>query len=209
MSERMTITVANLKGGTAKTTTSAFLLHAAAERGLSVLGVDADPENESLLRWSELGEWSVPVVGMPVTTLHRQLPGIGSDREVVVIDTPPMESSRGVVTSALRAATHLVIPMAPTTMDFDRLGAMLDLVIEVDTLRPNPLDVSVLLTQVVASAASGPVFADLAAEAGARVLRPRIARLERFAQSFGQPIERATATAYSDALAELLRGEVQ
>lgn len=204
MTAQKTITVANLKGGTSKTTTSAYLLHAAHEQGMRVLGVDADQENESLLRWSELAEWDIPVIGLPVTTLHRQLAGIGGERDLAVIDTPPMESARGVVTSALRAATHLVVPMAPTTMDFDRLGAMLDLVSDVDPLRDEPLTVSVLLTQVVASAAAGQVFAELVAESSTPVLRSRVARLERFAQSFGQPIDRASATAYGDALNELL-----
>ena len=55
MSPVLTIVVANLKGGSTKTTTAAFILHALAESGLSVLGVDADGENESLLSWSEEG----------------------------------------------------------------------------------------------------------------------------------------------------------
>ena len=76
----LTIAVANLKGGSTKTTTAAFVLHALAEAGLSVLGVDADGENESLLAWSEAGEWTVPVIGMPVSDLHRKLPGIAGDR---------------------------------------------------------------------------------------------------------------------------------
>ncbi|WP_287003563.1 ParA family protein, partial [Gordonia sp. UBA7860] len=52
------IAVVNLKGGSTKTTSAAYLLHALAESGLSVLGVDADPENCSLVRWSGLvHEW--------------------------------------------------------------------------------------------------------------------------------------------------------
>lgn len=198
------ITVANLKGGTTKTTTSAFLLHAAAERGLNVFGVDADAENQSLLRWADLAGWSIPVVGLPATTLHRKLSGISGDRDLIVIDTPPMESGRGVVTSALRAATHLVIPMSPTTMDFDRLQAVRDLVAEVEPLRDEPLKTAVLLTQVVTSAASGPVFSDLVAEAGVEVLSARVARLERYAQSFGEPITNADESSYGDALTEIL-----
>lgn len=208
MSTPATIAVANTKGGTSKTTTAAFLLHAAAERGMDVLGVDADPENESLLRWSELGEWTVPVVGLPVTTLHSKLAGIRGTRDLVVIDTPPMERRPGVVTSALRAATHLVIPMAPTAMDYDRLAAMLDLTNDVEPLRDQPLQISIILTQVVRSAAAGDVYAELAAETGteygAHVLRSRIPMLQRFAQSFGIPIDRASGTAYGDALQEVL-----
>ena len=98
MAPVLTIVVANLKGGSTKTTTAAFVSHALAEAGLSVLAVDADGENESLLSWSEAGEWSIPVIGMPVTDLDRKLPGVVGDRyDAVVIDTPPMKERRGVV----------------------------------------------------------------------------------------------------------------
>ena len=46
----LTIVVANLKGGSTKTTSAAFVLHALQEAGLTAIGVDADGENESLLR---------------------------------------------------------------------------------------------------------------------------------------------------------------
>ena len=39
-----TIAVANQKGGTAKTTTAAAIIAGAAEKGIKVLGVDADPQ---------------------------------------------------------------------------------------------------------------------------------------------------------------------
>src|SRR5690625_1225576 len=112
MSPSITIAVANLKGGSTKTTTAAFVLHALADAGLSVLGVDADGENESLLAWSETGEWAIPVIGMPVSDLHRKLPGITGERyDAVVIDTPPMKERRGVVASAIRLATHILVPL--------------------------------------------------------------------------------------------------
>lgn len=68
----LSIAIVNLKGGSTKTTSAAYLLHALAESGLSVLGVDADPENCSLVRWSDLARWEIPVVGMPVKDLHRR-----------------------------------------------------------------------------------------------------------------------------------------
>lgn len=56
----MILTVANLKGGTSKTTTAAYLAHALAELGQRVLVVDADPQG-SISRWAEMGEWTIPV----------------------------------------------------------------------------------------------------------------------------------------------------
>ena len=116
----LTIVVANLKGGSTKTTSAAFVLHALQEAGLTAIGVDADGENESLLRWSEAGEWTIPVIGLPVNDLHRKLPGIVGDRyDAVVVDTPPMKERLGVVASAIRLATHVLVPMAPTGIEYE------------------------------------------------------------------------------------------
>ena len=88
----LVVSVLNLKGGSTKTTTAAFLAHALHEAGMRVLGVDADGENESLLSWQVAGEWPFPVIGLPVNNLHKQLPGIAGDNyDVVVIDSPPMK----------------------------------------------------------------------------------------------------------------------
>ena len=203
----LSIAVVNLKGGSTKTTSAAYLLHALAESGLSVLGVDADPENCSLVRWSDLASWEIPVVGMPVKDLHRRLASIAGGFDAVVIDTPPMESGRGIVTSTVRAASHIVVPMSPTPMDFDRLRAVLDLIDDIDPLRNQPAAVAVLLTRVITNSASVDVYR-AAANDLAPVLSARVARLERFAQAFGNQIENALNTGYGDALSELLAMEI-
>lgn len=74
MPPALTIAVANLKGGSTKTTTAAFVLHALAEAGLSVLGVDADGENESLLAWSEAGSGQSPLSACPSLTCTASCP---------------------------------------------------------------------------------------------------------------------------------------
>jgi chromosome partitioning protein len=201
----MTLVVANLKGGTSKTTTSAFLAHALHERGQRVLVVDADPQG-SALRWQEDADWPVPVVRLDSPKLHRTLPGIvGTRYDAVVIDTPPL--SLGIVASALRIATHVVIPMAPSPAEYERLPAVRELLDEAAALRADelgPAVVAVLLTRAVAGAASTAVYRQLIAEDGMRVLRAEVRRLERFAQATGAPVSRASASAYGDALDELL-----
>ncbi|BCI84738.1 cobyrinic acid a,c-diamide synthase (plasmid) [Mycolicibacterium sp. TY66] len=205
MSPVLTIVVANLKGGSTKTTTAAFVAHALAEAGLTVLCVDADGENESLLSWSEAGEWSIPVIGMPVADLHRKLPGIAGDRyEAVVIDTPPMKERRGVVASALRIATHVLVPMAPTGMEYARIPAIRELVEEAGVLAATPPQLAVVLTRTVSNAASTDVYRQMLTGDGVRVLGATVGRLERYAQAFGLPIAGATTTAYGDIAAELL-----
>ncbi|SIM07383.1 cobyrinic acid a,c-diamide synthase [Mycobacteroides abscessus subsp. abscessus] len=210
-SSGLTIVVANLKGGSTKTTTAAFMLHALADAGLSALGVDADGENESLLSWSEAGGWSVPVIGLPVTDLHRKLPGIAGDRyDAVVIDTPPMKERRGVVGSAIRLATHVVVPMAPTGMEYARLPAIRELVEDSAALVDDtPPALCVVFTRTVSNAASTTAYRELVAGDGVRVLGPTVARLERFAQAYGSPIVDAAGTAYGEIVAELLAPDAQ
>lgn len=203
------LAVVNLKGGSTKTTTSAFMAHALHESGLRTLGVDADAENESLLSWQETAEWPIPVVGMPVANLHQQLPGVvGSQYEAVVIDTPPVQERRGIVLSALRLATHVVCPLAPTGMEYQRLSAVRQLMADAAELRDDRPVFAVLLTRTVAGAASTGVYRDLIAEDGVHVLRATVGRLERFAQAYGQSITNAAASAYGDAVTELLGMEV-
>lgn len=202
----LTIAVANLKGGSTKTTSAAFVLHALQQAGLDAIGVDADGENESLLRWSEAGQWSIPVIGLPVNDLHRKLPGIVGDRySAVVIDTPPMKERLGVVASAIRLATHVLVPMAPTGIEYSRLSAIREVLDDTASLRDGaPAELAVVFTRTVPNAASTEVYRQLIRDDGVRVLTPTVGRLERYAQAYGLPIENAAAGAYGDIVAELL-----
>ena len=201
----LVIAVVNLKGGSAKTTTAAFLAHALAESGLDVLVVDADPQG-STQRWSESASWEIPVIGMPVRTLHSQLPGIVGGRDVVVIDTPPLDKEAGIVASALRAATRVVIPTAPTPIEVERLPAVRRALDDIGPLRPDgsPPPADVLLNRTVARAASTGVWrADLESD-GWHVLKTEVGRLELFSQAYGDPITNATDSAYGGVAIELL-----
>ena len=75
----MRVAVANLKGGTAKTTTAVFLAHVMAAEGRTLL-VDADPQG-SALGWAETAE-ELPfsTVSLPVRNLHRQLPDLAANQ---------------------------------------------------------------------------------------------------------------------------------
>jgi chromosome partitioning protein len=201
------IAVVNLKGGSTKTTTAGFLSAAFHEAGMRTIGVDADGENESLQGWQAAADLPWPVIGMPVANLHRQLPGVLGDRyDVAVIDTPPMKAQRGTVLSTARIATHVIVPMAPTPIEHDRLPAVRDLLEEVSELRPEgkPPVFAVLLTRVKPRAASTRVYRELIEGQGVTVLKAQVGSLERFAQAWGDPIVGATETSYGDAAMELL-----
>ena len=204
MTDVTTIAVVNLKGGSSKTTTTAHLcaeLHAA---GLRVLTVDADPQASSL-RWAEAAGWPWPTIGLPVRTLHTQLGGLIGEWDVVVIDTPPLETQSGIVASALRTATLVIVPTAPTPIELERLPAVRQALDDVGPLRPDgtPPPARVLLTRTVANAASTPAWRASLVEDGWSVLATAVPRLEAISQSYGDPI-RAGLGPYAAVAEELL-----
>jgi chromosome partitioning protein len=197
------ITIANLKGGSSKTTTAAHLAGALHAAGLKVLVVDADPQGSSL-RWSESAEWPWATLGLPVRTLHSQLAGLVGGHDVVVIDTPPLESQSGIVASAMRAASIVVVPTAPTPIEVERLAAVRVALEDVAPLRADnaPPPARVLLTRVVAQASSTAVWRDSLTADGWQVMAAFVPRLEALAQSYGDPV--ATGGPYSVVASELL-----
>lgn len=201
------LTVVNLKGGSGKTTTAAYTSHALHERGLRVLAVDADPQ-ASLYTWHQASPFPFPTVCLPSGRLHREVPGIAGDGayDVVVIDTPPTEHGRTISLSALRGATHALVPVAPTPVEYERLRALLTLLEEATELRPDeePPTVGALLVRTVSGASSTQVYREQMVDDGWPVLRATVPRREQYAQSFGEPIVAAAATGYGDAVLELL-----
>lgn len=197
------ITVANLKGGSAKTTSAAYLAHAFAARGARVLLVDSDPQG-SALRWSEAGDWDIPTIAMPVKNLHTKLAAIvPAGTDVVVLDTPPLDEQAGIVYSAMRAADIVLVTMAPTMMEFERLPDVWAALDEVESLRSSESISAVLLNRTVANASSTATFRDLISDSGHHVLGATIPRREAFAQAFAAPIQ--DVGAYADVADELDR----
>lgn len=191
------LTVMNLKGGSGKTTTTAHLAHAYAAQGLSVVIVDADPQN-SIMRWSERAGWDLPVFSKPVPKLHQLLGGIIGDRfDVVLIDTPGMDDKpksdepdrrRGIVHGALRAADFVLVPLAPAMIEMERLPDVWDVLQEVDDIRDDGLDYAVLFNRVVHNAVSTGLMSANLVKRGHRVLETKIPRREALSQSFGRQI---------------------
>lgn len=203
----MILTVSNLKGGSSKTTSAAYLAHALAELGQRVLVVDADPQ-ASISRWAELAQWEIPVRGMASGRLHDPRVGVAVEAEghdAVVIDTPPTDKHRGIVESAIRAATHVLVPLAPTAAEYERMATVAELIEDVSHLGRHgaPPVAAAMLTRTVASAAATSVYRQMLDEDGWRVLRPVAGHLQRYAQAFGAPVARARHSAYGDVVLEL------
>ena len=196
----LSIALANLKPGTGKTTSAVWLAHVFARAGNSVLLVDADPSG-SALEWSDLAAmdpkitpqeaFPFRIVSLPSRELHRRLPEIARDEDVVIIDTPQLEDHAGIARSALRYADEIVIPCAPTPIEVNRTTPVRDEIADVRELRGTPARSAILLNRCIARAHSTAHARQALEDLGYDVLATAVPRLEVYAQSFGLPVKHA------------------
>jgi chromosome partitioning protein len=115
MTSRTKIVVfGNQKGGVGKTTLSVGVAGAWAESGYKVLFVDADPQrsaSEQLKRHPVI-QFAKHIGG----GLDELLPSLDGDFHIIVVDTP--SGVNEALSSALRVATLLIIPVKPSPYDF-------------------------------------------------------------------------------------------
>ncbi len=196
----LSLALANLKPGTGKTTSAVWLAHVFAQAGNSVLLVDADPAG-SALEWSDLAAmdprlaspqaaFPFRIVALPSRELHRRVPEIARDDDVVIIDTPQIEDHGAIARSALRYADEVVIPCAPSPIEINRTSPVRDEIAEVQAVREIPVRSVVLLNRCIARAHSTIDAREALEGLGYDVLDTAVPRLEVYAQSFGMPIKR-------------------
>jgi len=192
------ITVANVKGGVGKTTAAVLLASGLARRGRTVL-IDADPKS-SALRWSDqAGDLVFPVIAWPVRDLARRVSQIVGDYEHVVIDTGPEQEH--LVRQALLVTDRLLVPLAPTRIEVDRLAATLMLAEEAEDVGAR-LDVRLLLTRVRPRTRSASLLRARLTDLDLPVLAAEVRLLECYAQAHGQPLP-ADLGDYQQVLGEL------
>jgi chromosome partitioning protein len=206
------LAVVNPKGGSGKTTASAFAAKALAEQRHPdgrpvhhVLAVDADPEPESsLFEWQRMAGLPFGAAKLAVPTLYRELPRhVGPSVSAVVIDTPGTAVGRPIMLGAIRAATHVLVPLAPGPADYGRLRTLRTILDEALGRHGARPVVAVLMVKV-RSPLSHRTWRNQAIDDGWRVLKTSVPLWETYAQALGSPIVNASATGYGDAVAELL-----
>ena len=183
----MKVAVANLKGGTSKTTSAFFLAAALARRGKTLL-VDCDPQG-SVLSWAESaeedgGSLGFSVMGLPTRDVHRKLKGFEGDYEHVVLDTPPGELA--IARSALLAADVALVAVQPTAVDLDRLMPTLELIAEVEPI--NDLTFFVLLARVRRISREGRDARAAMEAMGLPVMQTEVPQLGFYSDAFGEVV---------------------
>ena len=191
------VALANLKPGTGKTTSAVWLAHIFARAGNRVLLVDGDPSG-SALEWSDLAamypglppQQAFPfrIVALPSREMHRRIPEIAHDDDVVIIDAPQLEDHAAIALSALRYADEILIPCAPSPIEINRTSPVREEISEVAPFREKPPRTAVLLNRCVARANSTGDAREALQGLGYDVLDTAVPRLEVYAQSFGVPI---------------------
>ncbi len=130
------------------------------------------------------------IVALPSRELHRRVPEIARDDDVVIIDTPQIEDHGAIARSALRYVDEVVIPCAPSPIEINRTSPVRDEIAEVQAVREIPVRSAVLLNRCIARAHSTTDAREALEGLGYEVLDTAVPRLEVYAQSFGLPIKR-------------------
>jgi chromosome partitioning protein len=128
------------------------------------------------------------IVALPSRELHRRVPEIARDDDVVIIDTPQIEDHAAIARSALRYADEIVIPCAPNPIEVNRTTPVRDEIAEVGPVRDRPARSAILLNRCITRAHSIADVRQALRDLDYDVLATAVPRLEVYAQSFGMPI---------------------
>jgi chromosome partitioning protein len=209
------IAAVSVKPGVGKTTTIMFLAASYKEMKREPLVADADKGASALSWMQDAGGLSYPVIGQPITTLHRALPALESGRDTLLVDVPQLEDHEAIGRSALIYADVWILPMAPAGIEVRRtmrqlhtkLGEARDMREQLGLSR-DPLVEMVLLTRTNRPYATktGPdsEYREALESKGFSVMETVIGfNDDLYRQAYGNPMD-TTGTTYPAAAREIL-----
>jgi chromosome partitioning protein len=198
------IGVLNQKGGVGKTTIAVNLASCFSHAGRSVLLVDADPQG-SALAWSgvRVAEPAFAVVGMAKPTLHRELPTLAKNYDVVVIDGAPRVNE--LARAAILASDLVLIPVQPSPYDVWAAAETVQLIREARIYKEN-LKAAFVLNRKITNTAIGRDFASALDQFSDTPLLD-VALIQRvvYAESAARGLSVLEAAPHSEAAKELKR----
>lgn len=149
-----TITFANPKGGSGKTTSAMLLAEQIHHAGASVAILDCDP-NQNIVQWAEQrrGEGkTVPFIVRPVPSESDFLDTVDSIRgkaDYLIIDLEGTASN--LVTYAISQADLVLVPFEPTPMEARQAARAVQLVRNTGRMMNKDIGHALLLTRVNAA----------------------------------------------------------
>jgi chromosome partitioning protein len=179
------IGILNQKGGVGKTTLAVHLATALARNKRRVLLVDADPQG-SALDWAAARQTPplFPVVGLPKDSIHKELPALAVNYDIVIIDGPPRVYE--VSKSAVGASDLVLVPVQPSPYDVWAAKEIIDLLNEVMILHKPTLQRAFVINRKIVNTAIGRDVAEALSEYPIPVLQTAICQRVRFAESAAQ-----------------------
>lgn len=180
----MIIALLNQKGGVGKTTLAVHIAEAISRTGKSVLLVDADPQG-SALDWAENRPEnpSFPVIGLPKSNLHKELPALAKNYDVVLIDGPPRVNE--IARAAIMASDIVLIPVQPSPYDVWAAKEIVDLLQEASAFKEN-LKSAFVINRKIANTAIGRDVGEALGGYALPVLEASICQRVAFAESAAQ-----------------------
>lgn len=142
----MVISFVNRKGGSAKTTSAAYIATCiATDTDKRVLCIDSDNE-QSLMKWKESGALEgIDVLAVEEDKLKHTVKKIQKDSsyDVILIDTPP--NNVGVIHTVSALSDGVIVTLSPSFQDVLRLASTLSPIETIEELKGVGLT-NVLLT---------------------------------------------------------------
>lgn len=178
------ISILNQKGGVGKTTIAIHLATALARKKLRVLLLDADPQG-SALDWSAARKDPplFPVAGLPKSSIHKELPALAANYDIVVIDGPPRVYD--VARSAIMASDLVIVPVQPSPYDVWAAKEIIDLLEEATVYKPG-LKKVFAINRKIANTAIGRDVVEALSDYPLPVLKNALCQRVPFAESATQ-----------------------